>query len=502
VVPTLTSGRTESRPALDEPFETTDETTEAGVSVRWGVTPNVALNATVNPDFSQVEADVAQLNVNERFALFFPERRPFFLEGADLFTTPLDIVFTRTVADPKYGLKLTGKEGRHAFGVFAAQDSFNNLILPGPEFSSFTSRREDVQSGVVRYRRDVGSTSTLGVLYTGREAEGYHNHVLGLDGTVRLSDSDTVRFQALGSDTEYPEELALERGQPTGSFDDLAWRVDYTRVTREWFWLARGTVVGEDFRADSGFLPQVGYREAVGAVERTFWGEPDGWFSRLMVQLDATHRETEHGVLLEDGVNLTVTYEGPLQSNVRVAIRPNKEGFLGQEFEDLRGDVRVRLRPSGNFGMELFVRGGETIDFVNVRQTDFLLVQPHVDFQLGRHVSGVLEHAWERFEVPAGRFLQANLSQATVVYHLNVRTFFRAILQYQDIERDLALYNPGIDLEPEEQNLFTQLLFSYKINPETVLFLGYSDVYEGTRSVDLTQRDRSLFLKIGYALVW
>lgn len=502
VVPTVTAGRTESRPAEGAPFETTDEEAEAGVSVRWGLTPNVALNVAVNPDFSQVEADAAQLDVNERFALFFPERRPFFLEGADLFTTPLDVVFTRTVADPKYGLKLTGKEGRNAFGVFAAEDRLNNLILPGPDLSSFTSLDQDVRSGVARYRRDIGSTSTLGVLYAGREAEGYHNHVLGLDGTVRLSDSDTVRFQALGSDTEYPDDLAAEEGLPTGSFDDTAWRVDYTRAVREWLWFGRVSAVGEDFRADSGFLPQVGYREAIGLVERTFWGEPDDWYSRFLVQLDYTHRETEDGTRLEDGANLTLTYEGPLQSRVQVGIRPNREGFLGQEFDNLRGDVRFGLRPSGRFGMELLVRGGETIDFVNVRQADFLRIQPSFDFQVGRRLSGELEHVWERFEVPAGEFLEANLTQTTLVYHLNVRTFFRAILQYQDVERNLALYGPGVGLEPEEEELFTQLLFSYKINPETVLFLGYSDLHEGRQGVDLQQRDRSLFLKVGYALLW
>jgi hypothetical protein len=152
--------------------------------------------------------------------------------------------------------------------------------------------------------------------------------------------------------------------------------------------------------------------------------------------------------------------------------------------------------------MELFVRGGETIDFVNVRQTDFLRIQPSIDFQIGRRLSGDLELVWERFEVPAGRFLEANLAQTTLVYHLNVRTFFRAILQYQEVERDLALYDPGIRLEPESEELFTQLLFSYKINPETVLFLGYSDFHEGTRGIDLQQRDRSLFLKVGYAFLW
>ncbi len=251
--PTVTMTRTDSRDFPDGVLESGDEDAEAGLTVRWNVTPNLALNATLNPDFSQVEADAAQLDVNERFALFFPEKRPFFLEGADFFNSPFDVVFTRTVADPKYGVKLTGKQGRDSFGVFLAEDRINNLIFPGNQGSSSESLSEDVLSGVVRYRRDVGKRSNLGFLYAGRQGDGdYANEVYGVDGTLRLTDSDTVRFQALGSRTEYPEGLALEQGQPLTAFDGTALRIDYTHGERNWFWSARYQDIDPDFRADSG----------------------------------------------------------------------------------------------------------------------------------------------------------------------------------------------------------------------------------------------------------
>src|SRR5262249_60531189 len=93
---------------------------EPGLTARWGVTPNLVLNGTVNPDFSQVEADVAQLSVNTRFALFYEEKRPFFLEGIDFFSTPIQTVYTRTVADPVGGLKVTAKSGPNALACFTA----------------------------------------------------------------------------------------------------------------------------------------------------------------------------------------------------------------------------------------------------------------------------------------------------------------------------------------------------------------------------------------------
>ena len=176
-------------------FHKADQGAEAGLSAKWGITSNLVLNATVNPDFSQVEADVAQLAVNTRFALFYDEKRPFFLEGADFFATPLQTVYTRTVADPRGGVKLTRKAGRDALGVFVARDAVNNLILPGNQGSDYVSLEERVWSGVARYRRDLGQASTIGVIYAGREGDRYHNRLYGLDAFVRLSSADTVRAQ-------------------------------------------------------------------------------------------------------------------------------------------------------------------------------------------------------------------------------------------------------------------------------------------------------------------
>jgi hypothetical protein len=502
VVPTVTANRTDVRADLVGPLEKGDEDAEAGLTGRWGITDNVTLLGTVNPDFSQVEADAALLAVNERFALFFPEKRPFFLEGADVFATPLQAVFTRTVADPAFGVKVTGKEGSHAFGVFAAEDRINNLIFPGAFGSALGSIDEDVRSAVVRYRRDVGRRSAFGLLYAGRAGESaYQNHVYGADGLLRLTDSDTVRVQVLGSTTRYPDEVALARGQPSGTFDDLAARVTYNRGTRNWTVFGFLTSLGEDFRADSGFIPQVGVVSGALQVGRTFWGSEASWYSRFRVLASNARTETREGELFEDSYNFDLVYEGPRQSFVQLGVRPNRERFRGETFENLRSDLRMSIRPSGDFSAELFLRGGEIIDFANARQSEFVRVAPKVELNLGPRFSGAAEHLYEELWIDDGTFLQANLSQATLRYFLSVRTFFRAIVQYQQIDRNLARYEvPGF--AAEEEDLFTQLLFSYKLNPQTVLFAGYSDTRLGTASVDLTQADRTFFFKVGYAFLW
>jgi hypothetical protein len=500
--PTLTSKRTDARPALDQPLESGDEDVEAGLSVRWGITPNVSLNAAVNPDFSQVEADFAVLDVNERFALSFPEKRPFFLEGADFFSTPYNAVFTRTVFDPKYGLKLTGKEGASSFGAFVTEDTVNTLLIPGREGSAVLLLDEDVRNGVLRYRRDIGSTSSVGVLYAGRDGDDYANQVYGVDGGLRLSNADTIRFQALGSSTDYPQEIAEPLDQPDHRFDGEAWIVDYSHATRDWMWRANYNSIADEFRADSGFMPQVGFDEAAGQLQRTFWGKKGGWYSRFVVNLNSSTKDDKDGELLEQDFNVFLTYEGPMQSVVRLRLLPNNETFLGNEFYNYRQDLLLAIRPSGHLGLELFLRAGEVIDFTNVRQVDFVQIQPSFDFRIGRHIFGDFDHNRQEFMVHGQRYLKAELTQGTLRYHLNVRTFVRAILQYRDVERDLALFRPGIRLNAQDENFFSQFLFSYKLNPQTVLLAGYSDNYLGNQEIDLTQKDRTFFLKLGYALLW
>ncbi|MDH4045212.1 MAG: carbohydrate binding family 9 domain-containing protein, partial [Gemmatimonadota bacterium] len=168
---------------------TYDPTPEVGFNVSWGITSNLTLDGTVNPDFSQVEADVAQVTVNERFALFYPEKRPFFLEGIELFNTPNSLIYTRQIAEPLGGLKLTGKVAGTSVALISAADD-KRVSATGEDHPFINA---------LRLRRDVGEQSTVGLAYTDRIENSAFNRVLS--GDVRLVFAKLYYFEVQGANS-------------------------------------------------------------------------------------------------------------------------------------------------------------------------------------------------------------------------------------------------------------------------------------------------------------
>ena len=498
VTPTVTGRRVEVRDGFPGGrLETADDDADAGISVRWGVTPNLSLNATLNPDFSQVEADAAQLDVNTRFALFFPEKRPFFLEGADTFNTPLSAVYTRTVADPSWGLKLSGKEGPHVVGGYVAEDDVTNLLFPANQGSAITTLPGSSRAGVLRYRRDLGASSALGLLWTGREAGEYRNHVYGVDGVVGLSPSDTLQLQALGSRTEYPAELAASFGQPQGSFGGSAFHLRYDHNAQDWTFHTGWERLGRNFRADSGFIPRVDTETLSAGLQRIERRPAGSWFTLFQCGFEASRTELTSGDLSDQAAALVATWQGPLQSTATLRLAQEKELFAGVLYDQNVQGFTLSIQPSGDLTFNLSGDFGDTVDLENQRAADLFRLGPGLNYRLGRHLELDLRYLVERLDVPGGRLYEARLSQAGIVYQLNVRTFVRAILQHFDIRRQVERYLQPV--EPSTETLFTQLLLSYKLNPQTVVFLGYSDNHLGLTGIDLTRTDRTLFAKVGYA---
>ena len=484
VTPTLTGNLRQDRSSGR--LATEDRGIDAGVSGRWAITPDTSLQATLNPDFSHVEADAGALDVNIRFALSFPERRPFFLEGSDYFETQMPLLFTRTIADPEAGVKLTGKFGDGSYGVLLARDGITNLLVPFDESSVRTSSNDPSTTAVLRYRHGFSSDASAGVFASSRTGDGYSNTVLSGDSFYRFSEQDTVRVQLAGSQSKYPAPIASSGSALEGH----SFLASYNHSDRSWFWNAAYGETAPEFRADAGLFNQVGIREASAGVTRRVRGSADRWFSNLYFEMSGDARQEWSGDWAEWGSDIVATYEGRRQSRLSFLVAPNQESFEGKTYHNTRYSIDSSFQPSGDLTIGLFVNWGEAIDFTDNRAANFVTWNPWAEIYLGRRLSAELNWVRQTFRTTSGQHIfTADLPQARLLYHFNARTFLRAILQHRQVERSAG----------EANGLLSQLLFSYRLDAQTVFLAGYSDNYAGTEAVDLTQTNRAVFLKLSYA---
>src|SRR5262249_25225040 len=235
---------------------------DPGLTVKLSLSSGITLDATVNPDFAQVEADQLVVTANQRFPIFFDEKRPFFLEGVEIIQTPIRPVHTRTIIDPDVAAKLTGKDGHNTFGFLLASDNApgnytdeeknDPAIRPGIE--RFIDKNAFV--GVLRVKHDVGSGSSIGVLATGYNFVEKHNYLAGVDGRFILDPHTVFAFQVLGTTTRsfFYDPSTDQKAYRTGK--GLGYYALLQRNTRHWNMSLSGKGYSPDYRALVGFTSQ------------------------------------------------------------------------------------------------------------------------------------------------------------------------------------------------------------------------------------------------------
>jgi len=500
IVPTLTASRSDTaeEPGVD-PLVSGSTNTDAGLSLRWGITPDLTANLAINPDFSQVEADAAQLDVNNRFALFFPEKRPFFLEGADYFTTPIAAVFTRTVASPDVGAKLTGKRGVHTFGLLAAQDAVTNLLLPYQYGSDLTTLEQSNTAFIGRYSRGFGNTSSIGGLLTAREGDGYYNYVSGLDVRWRINDQHTLTAQHLQSETQYPADVALEFEQPLDEFGGSASTARYEFDSRNWSANLAYLRSSNGFRSDSGFQKRSGVYWQTAAAGHTWHGEDGSWWHRMRLHTDYNILHEDDGTFSERTMSVRFGIGGPMQSWTQITLRTGAEQDDGVIFNKQSIGFFSQFQPRGGLSLAMSARIGEEIDYDNNRLGDQVLFEQSIDWNVSRNLLLRMQGVFASLKTKRGeKIYDASVIDARVTWQFSVRSFLRATWQRSATSRNPDAYIDEVDAN--SRNDGRQLLYSYKLNPQTVFFLGYSDQYvDDDNLAGLTVSGRSIFMKIGYA---
>jgi hypothetical protein len=500
------SSSSSARPAgsLGSPLGRDPLKQQVGLDLKFTPSSDTAVDLTVNPDFSQVESDVAQISANERFALFVPEKRSFFLEGVDLFQTPIQAVYTRTITAPSWGGRVTGKGAGIRYTALVAQDDGGgSVVLPGARGSSLASQDLASTVFVARAKRDIGR-SFVGALVTareGRESASY-NRVIGPDFQWRPNATEAITGQWLVSDTRTPKrpDLALEwTGQ---SMTSHAGQLQWSHATTRFDSSASFKDVGDGFRAEAGFVPQVGYRETAAAAGWTF--RPTGFISKLHAYVNVDRQVDRAGELIGRDV----------QPGVAMFTRLN--GFM--QFRYIDDDIRIGTRSIGRrqFGYaaqfspsRLFstvaVNGttGQEIDFANGRPGTGTTVNVSAMLNPTNHLNLMLtqDQSWVNVDDAAGesrRLFMARVSRVRGTYTFTSRLFVRGTVQYVSTNRDPSLY--AFSTLATSGTVGGQVLLSYKLNWQSVMFIGYGDDRTLSTQDRFEKVDRQFFVKLSYAI--
>jgi hypothetical protein len=486
---------------------------DAGANVRFGFT-NMAVDATVNPDFSQVESDASQVTVNERFALFYPEKRPFFLEGIELFSTPNRLVYTRRIVDPIVGGKFTGKFGAYGVAYLNAVDQ---------------SGERDAVFNVARIRRDLGRNSLAGVTYTDRTAAQGANRVIAADARWVFREIYFVQGQVGGSWTSADGADTRRAAMWEGQLD---------RTGRAWGYNYRLTGFGQQFDAASGFVPRSGIVEASAFNRFSYYGAKGAQLETVTTIAGPTllWRYADFGrrapIEGNEFVSTTFGLRGGwnLSNNLRhdfVEFDPALYArYMVQHADgtaspyDHPEDSNRNVRLAGSVTTPVFQRLNARLEVTHGGVPIFPEAadgrETRISMTLGLRPTGSIRADWTTTISHLSRrrdgseFARTILPRLKLEYQPRRALFFRAITEYRS-ERQASLEHAitgeplligGLSQPARDLNgLRLDLLAAYEPTPGTVAYIGYGSTLAGVSTLDFTDLTRTsdgFFVKLAY----
>jgi hypothetical protein len=296
-------------------------------------------------------------------------------------------------------------------------------------------------------------------------------------------------------------DVALEFDQPVDTFDGKGMSARYSFDSRNWNGNLKYDRLTEGFRADSGFESRVGGDKQEVSVGRTWHGEEESWWTRIRLRTEYEVGHLDDGTLIEKEVSMRLGVGGPMQSWTQIMLRTGSELEEGVLFDVNSIGIYTNLTPRSGLTLEFYAQAADQIDYANTRNGKQLYIQPAVIWNVNRNLLMRVQGVLASLETEEGeKIFDASVFDVRLTWQFNIRSFLRLTVQHSATSRNLSVYDEPDDYDAESRNVGRQLLYSYKINPQTVFYLGYSDQYvDHDQLDDLAASDRTLFLKIGYA---
>jgi hypothetical protein len=534
---------------------------DIGVTMKLGITPNITLDAAYNPDFAEIEADAPVVSANQRFPIFFQEKRPFFLEGSEIFQSPLQVFYSRTIVDPDLATKLTGKIGKTSFGILAASDRAPGNYNEDERNDPVTRARIDefldknATFLVARLKRDFGKENNIGFFGTLRSFPEQRNILGGFDGRYKVNSKTVFQFQVVGTTSrrcffEPAFEPSLEPGQGEqnraicggSTFNQyrtgngVAYFANYDFTAENYGYTVEVGGRSQDYRADAGFTRRTNTNYVFFGGRLSTKTNPKAkiirinWYNNLSLNYDWKG----HSQGAEWGSNLNfqfqkntylsfnggIGYERLFEEEFglkRMPTRPNTGAFYGgPERSTPQGWSSVSLDKQVNKQFRFSVFAGtifNAFDFDFGAGEDFPRVSPAALAGSPKLDPGAGQQydfgAFAEYKPINPLRLSINYNKSRLVrddtgktaFDSNIMTF-RGTYQFTRF----TYIRTRIDYDSIQANFKGQFLFGWNPNPGTAFYVGYNDdvnyngynPYSGQYERGFTRYGRTFFIRASY----
>ncbi len=457
---------------------------EGGLNFKYGLTPNLTLDFTYNPDFSQIESDRPQIEVNQRFPLFFSELRPFFLEGQEIFDIrgPVNFVNTRTIVDPRYGGKVTGKIGKTTVGLLFANDEAAGK-LDDPTERGFGQSATTV---IGRARYDLYSQSHVGAVFTDREFLGSYSRLMGVDSRFQVTPTASFDFAALTT-----QNRDLAGAKTSGPMFDGGYRSSGRNVSYNVSFYS----IDPEFDSDVGFIRRRDIRRVSSSLGYRWW--PESWLINWGPQFSYSRNWNFEDVLEDEEARLSLRASFAKNISVNGSVQREMERFGGLNFDKVRQSLGGNVNTSRLLSVGGSYSWGDQVRFSGTpflgngsNGRVFASLRPVSRLQSSIQVStSRLIDPFDESEV-----FDVKIFRAQTTYQFTERLLLRNILEHNTFSRTLG----------------ANLLLTYRVNAGTVFFVGYDDRYQQGDllfddddeplffTTDFQRTNRAFFTKISY----